>query len=285
MTAQPNAEYLYVSVRNGKKVGHEYYGRGPHADFKKESRKLQHADVAAERAVNHREKELWQRAFVELRSTRQLVELFIDALMLAAGMRRAARHFWRGWRNGRRWLAECRGTGRPAKRPIGSPKSSPEPTGLLEIRQFVSWANSGDATALPRIRELLESDPAIWQYVNGRLHSATGLWQKLAAVEASAVREIEQEVHELRSRLLGDSTTEARKIVVSFVVLLWLVREWADVRKLTMKRPTWHAKRLVSQIGNSFNKWRRLHRRLKWLLPAIRPWQGKLSLFGTPERV
>lgn len=92
-----------------------------------------------------------------------------------------------------------------------------------ELRRLTMRANAGDPTALPRMREILEETPRIWQHVGDVARQAERAWvDLLAGQDIVGAESIRRKAAALRSELEGAHPTAVERMLVDQVVICWL---------------------------------------------------------------
>lgn len=101
--------------------------------------------------------------------------------------------------------------------------TKPEPSAAAELVGLVEKAKRGDPAALPRIREILDRHPEIWQRVGNVTTMAEQAWLAvLAAGNPLAVESLTRTVAEMRAELAGGPNTRLERMLVDQIILVWL---------------------------------------------------------------
>lgn len=128
----------------------------------------------------------------------------------------------------------------------------PQPTAATELKGLVERAKSGDVTALPRLRELLDQHPEVWQHVGDLERIVVRSWADLLAGDNPlALEAIKRQAEQLRAELEGKSPTPLEKLLVGQVISCWLEMSHAQVQAAepgsqTLSRASYVLKRAES---------------------------------------
>jgi hypothetical protein len=131
-------------------------------------------------------------------------------------------------------------------------KSPPEPSVLGELRALVVRAQGGDATALPRIRDILDERPEVWQHLGDLSAVAERAWiTVLAADNPLAVESMKRTVAEMKADLAGEQPTRLERMLVDQVLACWMEAKYlealsADLRPGSLDQASFRLKRLES---------------------------------------
>lgn len=94
---------------------------------------------------------------------------------------------------------------------------------MEQVKALVDRAQTGDASALPELRECLDTHPELWQHYGDLAQHATCAWTNLIAGVQLHFREaILKKVAELRDELLGSNPMPIERLLVQRVVATWL---------------------------------------------------------------
>jgi hypothetical protein len=100
---------------------------------------------------------------------------------------------------------------------------------LAEITTVVGRAKGGDASVLPRLRELLEDHPALWGHYGDLSAQAEAAWANLAAGQDLYLREsLLRQGEALRHELAGPHPTPAERLLAARVVACWVQMAYHD---------------------------------------------------------
>ena len=152
-------------------------------------------------------------------------------------------------------------------------KVSPEPPVTVELRTLVQRAQGGDATALPRIRQVLDEYPEVWQRVGDLSALAERAWiTVLASDHPLAVESMRRTVEEMKADLAGEHPTRLERLLVDQVVACWMEVKYmesvsADPGRGTLEQAAFRLKRLESAQRRFDNAVKSLTT-LRTLLPA-----------------
>lgn len=127
-----------------------------------------------------------------------------------------------------------------------------EPEILAELRELTSRAKAEDATALPRIREILNERPEIWRHVGDLSSMTERAWIAAHAAENPlAVESLKRSVAEMRAELAGEHPTRLERILVDQVIATYLEAKYlesvtASATKGTLDQSALRLRRLES---------------------------------------
>ena len=100
---------------------------------------------------------------------------------------------------------------------------------LDEIRAVVGRAKQGDASVLPRLRELLTHHPALWKHYGDLAAQAEAAWADLAAGTDLHLREcLLRRAEALREELAGPAPSPVERLLVERVVACWMQMAYFD---------------------------------------------------------
>jgi len=117
-----------------------------------------------------------------------------------------------------------------AKAADKSSASTNEPSAVAEVREFVEKARYGDATVLPRLKEILDNNPAFWQQAGDLGRLVRDSWAKLLAGESAVCHESYlRKAEAMRAELAGTDPTQAIAMMVDLVVGYWLEMQYAQL--------------------------------------------------------
>src|SRR5262245_60496788 len=89
-----------------------------------------------------------------------------------------------------------------------STTTPPEPAVIGELRALAKRAQAGDAAALLRLRELLDSHPEVWRQVGDLAALAERAWLAvLAGNNPLTVESMGRSVAAMKAELLGENPT------------------------------------------------------------------------------
>jgi hypothetical protein len=98
-----------------------------------------------------------------------------------------------------------------------------EPPAAVELHALVRRAQAGDPGALPRIREVLEDHPEVWQHVGDLAALVEQAWiAVLAADHPLAAEAMRRTVMEMKADLAGEHPTRLERMLVDQVVACFL---------------------------------------------------------------
>jgi len=105
-----------------------------------------------------------------------------------------------------------------------------EPAVISEVRDLVNKAKHGDASVLPRLRHLLDDNPAIWEFAGDLERIVVRAWCDYLANGDPLTREaVQRKAQQLRTDLEGDHPTPLERLLVGQVVSHWLEMSHAQV--------------------------------------------------------
>lgn len=100
---------------------------------------------------------------------------------------------------------------------------APPPDALAEIKEVVGRAKRGDAAAVPRLRELLDRHPGIWERYGDLATQVEKSWVALAAGDDLYLKEsVTRYAGKLRAELTRPSASAIEKLLVERAVATWL---------------------------------------------------------------
>jgi hypothetical protein len=109
-----------------------------------------------------------------------------------------------------------------------------EPPVKRELQDLVARAKQGDATALPRLRALLDAHPEVWQTVGNLARYVEAAWIDLVAGDDPLFREsMKRQAGALREALSGPHATKSEALLVDLVVNNWLGVQQAEYSQAT----------------------------------------------------
>ncbi len=106
---------------------------------------------------------------------------------------------------------------------------APAPELITEMHGVARRANQGDASALPRLRELLAQYPAIWKQYGDIAAQAERSWVVLASGKDLQLREcLVLQAAALREELAGPDPSTVERLLVERIVICWLKVSYFD---------------------------------------------------------
>ena len=121
---------------------------------------------------------------------------------------------------------------------------------LTPLQAAVALCKRGHHEMLPRLRELLKAEPAVWQYVGDLARQVERSWIELIGGKDDLLKEsVALFVEKLRDDLAGPHATTLERLMAERVVACWL--QWTYTDGLEVQNPgmegtrvaTFHAKR------------------------------------------
>jgi hypothetical protein len=106
---------------------------------------------------------------------------------------------------------------------------APAPELLNELKGIVAKAKDGDETVLPRLRELLDAHPRIWQTYGDLGAQAEMAWVAMIAGKNLHLREcLLRKIASMKNDLAGAAASPLEQLVIGRVVVCWLQLQHAD---------------------------------------------------------
>jgi hypothetical protein len=165
---------------------------------------------------------------------------------------------------------------------------APTPEVLSELQGIVAKAKSGDERVLPRLRQLLDAHPRIWQTYGDLGAQAEMAWITMIAGKNLHLREcLLRKIAAMKDDLAGAAASPLEKLVIERVVVCWLQLQHADcleaqtggesinLATFKMKRQEAAHRRYLGAIGALI-----AHRKL---LPGSTPGPALNSTTATPK--
>jgi hypothetical protein len=98
-----------------------------------------------------------------------------------------------------------------------------------EIRAVLERARSGDATALPALRRVLDDHPEIWQQYGALATHARQTWIELIGDKDLSLKEsLVRQIEAMRATLAGPNPSPLETLLVERIVACWLQTSYAD---------------------------------------------------------
>jgi len=118
-----------------------------------------------------------------------------------------------------------------AAKPADKSSSGTEESSLVaKLFKFVEEARYGDAKVLPKLKQILDNNPFIWQHVGDLGRVVRESWAKRLAGESALGHEsLLRKAEALRADLAGANSTPAVTMAVDLVVGSWLELEDAQL--------------------------------------------------------
>src|SRR5438094_26067 len=109
------------------------------------------------------------------------------------------------------------------------PPSPAEPPVGAELDALVRRAQAGDAGALPRIREVLDRHPEVWQHLGDLSNLVERAWTAvLAAGHPLAAEAMKRAAGEMRAELAGERPGRLERMMVEQVVACWMEAKYLE---------------------------------------------------------
>src|SRR5437899_2879346 len=97
------------------------------------------------------------------------------------------------------------------------------PEVLNEISAIIARAKVGDETAVPRLRELLNAHPLLWQWYGDMGAQTEKAWVVLIAGKDLHLHEcLLQYIADMKQNLAGASASPLERLVIQRIVACWL---------------------------------------------------------------
>lgn len=113
-------------------------------------------------------------------------------------------------------------------------------------------ANAGDQQAITWLRNFLDENPQVWQYIGDLSVVAENAWISLITNGDALFKEsIRRQLNELKSELMEESSTALEKLIVDSILATWLEIHYlrsvdADSKQRTVTQASLLTKRLES---------------------------------------
>ena len=105
----------------------------------------------------------------------------------------------------------------------------------LEYRALVNRAQSGDAAALPHLREYLDRQPQLWKTWGDLAAIAQREWLDKIFEDQLLLRSaVKRELGELRTQLCGPDPSSLERLLVERILSCWLQVNYLDARSAQM---------------------------------------------------
>jgi hypothetical protein len=112
---------------------------------------------------------------------------------------------------------------------VESLKPQPEAHVIKELDDLVKSAQAGDAGALPKIRRILDNNPAIWQFVGNLSQLVEHAWiAVLAGDEPLAAESMRRTIDDMKAKLAGENPTCLEKMIVDQIIAGWMEMRLLD---------------------------------------------------------
>jgi len=106
----------------------------------------------------------------------------------------------------------------------------PECTPIHELTVLVKQAQSGDTTAVPAIRSVLDANPNIWQLVGDlAAHAEETLLRLIGGGDVLGHEAIRRKLADLKTQLAGDAPTQLEALLIERIGLCWLAVNFAEI--------------------------------------------------------
>lgn len=117
-----------------------------------------------------------------------------------------------------------------ADRAEGGPSPRPPLTRAEGLRILVERANTGSASALAALRELLTKCPELWQIVGNLSRQAEFAWCDMISGGDHLVTEMaKRHLGNLKTQLAGTSPTPVERLLVDLIGVTWLGLQYSEM--------------------------------------------------------
>jgi hypothetical protein len=163
-------------------------------------------------------------------------------------------------------------------------KTPSEPAVVVELRTLVQQAQGGDPAVLPRIRQILDDHPEVWQHLGDLSTLAERAWiSVLAGDNPLAVEAMKRTVAEMKADLAGEQPSRLERMLVDQVIACWMETKVlecssADPVRGSLDQANFRLKRLESAPKRYLNAVKMLTD-LRTLLPAGLSPSGAIKLY------
>lgn len=107
--------------------------------------------------------------------------------------------------------------------------STTEPLISERLRSLVEETRQGDASALLKLRTLLDEHPEIWRHAGDLSALVENTWiDVLAATNPLGVESLKRSMAEMRAELAGESPTPLERMLVDLALSSWLALKHAE---------------------------------------------------------
>jgi hypothetical protein len=159
-----------------------------------------------------------------------------------------------------------------------------EPPVAVELRTLVQRAQAGDAGALPRIRQILEAHPEVWQTVGDLAALTERAWiTVLAADNPLGIESLKRTIAAMKADLAGEHPTPLERLLIGQVVSTWMELKYvestsADPGHGSLEQAAFRLKRLES-AQKRFDQAVKTLTSVRTLLPAGLAPAGAIKVF------
>ncbi len=97
------------------------------------------------------------------------------------------------------------------------------------LAALVERANNGDKAALKKLREVLDSQPEIWQSIGDvAQHARLTLMRLIAGEDRLMLESLQRQTAQMENDLLGSSNTPLEELCIQRIIACWLQLQYAD---------------------------------------------------------
>jgi hypothetical protein len=127
--------------------------------------------------------------------------------------------------------------------------AKPAQPDVEDLRELLERARQGDRDALPRLREVLDNCPQLWQHFGDLGRHAEAAWIELVGGQDLYLKEsLERKAAAMKVELAGSDPTPLERLLVERIVSCWLQFAHADavlaqVKDLSLKQAEFASKR------------------------------------------
>lgn len=215
------SRYYTRSRRIGGRVRREYVGTGPWAELAAIEDRTERAE--RRRLVRARNGLLAKLDVARdlLRGFDERVSLLFRATLLAQGFHQHARGLWRR----RRRLMATDQTRRSSETRNAERPATSQPTkdfDRADANRILGAATRGDASVLPRLRELLDRCPELWREAGDlAYHARLGLTKLAAGDNQLAAEAMLRRMRVLQAELEGDAPDPLERLLAERCAFIW----------------------------------------------------------------
>jgi len=155
------------------------------------------------------------------------------------------------------------------------------------LQELVMRAQAGDATALPRIREILDKHTEIWKHAGDMSGWVERAWiAVIANNDPLVVESMNRTIAEMKAELQGESPTALERMLVNQVISCWLEVKYAESisarENLVLEQSAFRLKRLESAQRRHLIVIQTLTTLRKTMPAGLAP-SGSIKLFTEPD--
>ena len=160
-------------------------------------------------------------------------------------------------------------------------QASPLPP-AQELLDLIAAARSGDATVLPRLRQVLDDHPEVWRHAGNLAQMTKQLWINLITGDDPLIGEsIIRQAAAMRAELEGEAPTALDRLLVDQVVASWLEKSFAEIALAAPDQPLRQARHRVQHAEVAQRKYLAAIK----ALTTVRTLRSKAVMPNEPLRV